>query len=56
MDGVVPPSVNRRSILAVLIVDQGKIYALTNQSFLAVNSSRVGIIDARSFVPSNGAY
>ena len=53
MDGVVPPGVNRRSIPAVLIDDQSKIYALINQSFLAMNSSRVGSIDARSFVPSN---
>jgi hypothetical protein len=53
MDGVVSPSVNRRSIPAVLIVYHSKIYALSNQSSLAMKSGWVGLIGSCSFVPSN---
>jgi hypothetical protein len=47
MDGVVLPGVTRPSIPAVLIVDWSKMHALSNQSFLAMNSGRIDIIDAR---------
>jgi hypothetical protein len=56
MDGVVSPSVNRRSIPAVLIVYQSKIYALSNQSFLALKSGWVDIIGSGSFVPGSAKY
>jgi hypothetical protein len=52
MDGVVLLGLTCRSIPAVLD-DNSKMYALSNQSFLSMNSGRIGTIDAGALVPSN---
>ena len=53
MDGVVLLGLTCRSIPAGLIDDNSKMYALSNQSFLSMNSGRIGTIDAGALVPSN---